>query len=54
LNYRLFVALSLLAIVAGCAAPASHEPLRAGGSYSEEIKSPMSRQMLFDPTCAVR
>jgi len=30
------------------------EEVRAGGSYSEEIKSPLPRQMLIDPTCAVR
>ncbi len=51
--FRLLIALPLIALFAGCI---SNEPreVRAGGSYSEEIKSPLPRQMLIDPTCSVR
>lgn len=52
--FRLFIALPLLALAAGCAA---NDPLmvRAGGSYVEEIKSPLPRdQLLFGPNCIVR
>jgi hypothetical protein len=44
----------LLALVAGCVSSEPREKVRAGGSYSEEIKSPLPRQMLIDPTCSVR
>jgi hypothetical protein len=50
----LFIALQLLALVAGCA---GKEPLRvrSGGSYVEEIKGPVPHdQLLFDPNCFVR
>jgi hypothetical protein len=52
--YRLFIALPLLALFAGCVSNEPRGSLRAGGSYVEEIKSPTPRQMLIDPTCAVR
>jgi len=44
----------LIALVAGCITSEPRAPVRAGGSYSEEIKSPLPRQMLIDPTCSVR
>jgi hypothetical protein len=44
----------LVVLFAGCVSNEPREAVRAGGSYSEEIKSPLPRQMLIDPTCAVR
>jgi hypothetical protein len=44
----------LIAFFAGCVSTEPREPIRAGGSYQEEIKSPLPRQMLIDPTCSVR
>jgi hypothetical protein len=41
-------------LFAGCVSNEPHELARAGGSYQEEIKSPLPRQMLIDPSCAVR
>ena len=52
--FRLLIALPLIVLFAGCASHEPREVVRAGGSYSEEIKSPLPRQMLIDPTCAVR
>jgi len=51
---RLIIALPLFALFAGCVSNEPREVVRAGGSYQEEIKSPLPRQMLIDPTCAVR
>ena len=51
---RLILALPLLVVFAGCVSNEPREVHRAGGSYQEEIKSPLPRQMLIDPTCAVR
>ena len=52
--FRLFIALPLIACFAGCVSNESREPIRTGGTYQEEIKSPLPRQMLIDPTCSVR
>jgi hypothetical protein len=46
--------LPLLALFAGCVSNEPRDSRRAGGFYVEEIKSPTPRQMLIDPTCAVR
>ena len=52
---RLFIAVSLLVALAGCASNEPRDPVRAAGSsYQEEIKSPLPRQMLIDPSCIVR
>jgi hypothetical protein len=51
---RLLIALPLFALFAGCVSNEPRELTRAGGSYQEEIRSPLPRQMLIDPTCAVR
>lgn len=52
--FRLLIALPLIALFAGCMSNEPRGVFRGGGSYSEEIKSPLPRQMLIDPTCAVR
>lgn len=52
--FRLLIALPLIALFAGCMSNEPRGVVRGGGSYSEEIKSPLPRQMLIDPTCAVR
>jgi hypothetical protein len=51
---RVFIALPLLALFAGCVSNEPREIARAGSSYHEEIRSPLPRQLLIDPTCAVR
>lgn len=48
------MALTLLALFAGCATNEPREMVRAGSSYREEIKSLPPRQQLIDPTCIVR
>lgn len=54
-NYRLLIALPLLALAAGCVSNEPRPSVRAGGSYVEEIKSPVPRdQLLFGPNCFVR
>ena len=52
--FRLFIALQLVVLIAGCASSEPRERLGSGSAYREEIKSPLPRQMLIDPTCAVR
>ena len=51
---RLLITLPLIALFAGCVSNEPREIARTGGSYQEEIRSPLPRQMLIDPTCAVR
>ena len=51
---RLIIALPLFALFAGCVSNEPRETVRVGSSYQEEIRSPLPRQMLIDPTCAVR
>ena len=55
MNFRLFIALPLLALAAGCASNEPQQAVRAGGPYFEEIKSPVPRDMLlFGSDCFVR
>ena len=52
---RLFIALPLLMLAAGCVANGPRPAARAGGAYVEEIKSPMPRDtLLLNPNCLVR
>ena len=51
---RLIVALPLFTLFTGCGSNEPRETVRTGSAYQEEIKSPLPRQMLIDPTCAVR
>ncbi len=55
IQYRLFIALPLLVLVAGCAGNEPRVAARAGAPYVEEIKGPVPRDaLLFAPDCIVR
>ena len=54
IHHRFFIALPLLALLAGCAGNEPRVAARSGMPYLEEIKSPVRDKVLVGNDCVVR